>query len=87
MEKDSMTKLAGLFKERDNKETFGPCLAKVINVNPLKLKMQDKIFLGSEYNNLVVSYTISQDKNLKVNDSILVVPSNGSIWYAVDKVV
>lgn len=92
MEKDSLTTLAKFFKDRDNPDTFGPCLAKVINMNPLKLKMQEKIFLGGEYNNLIVSDTIdkkikSASTDIKINDSILVVPSQGSIWYAVDKVV
>lgn len=100
--------LAMLFKERDNPETFGPCTAKVISINPLKLKMQDKIFLGGEYNNLIISdaidkklksyiiatvttkdgsYDCKTEIEIKVNDSILVIPSQGSTWYAIDKVV
>lgn len=107
MELDGGTRIAQMFKDRNNPDEFEPCTAKVIAVNPLKLKMQEKIFLIAN-DNLIVSDTI--DKKLKsytiatvtikdesydcktkieikVNDSILVIPSKGTTWYAIDKVV
>lgn len=108
MELDGATRIAQMLRNRDNPDEFGPCTAKVISINPLKLKMQDKIFLGGEYNNLIISdaidkklksYTIARvttkdgsydcktEIEIKINDSILVIPSQGSTWYAIDKVV
>ena len=89
--KDPITKLAKIFKERDNPFTFSISTAKVISKNPIVLKIQDKVFLSAEYGNLKMSKYLSDQfpsSEIKVGDEIIVVPnSSGSIWYAIDKVV
>lgn len=84
---DGITELAMLLKQRDNPKGFEVSIATVIQSRPLQLKLSDKIFLGKEYNNLIVSSTLYTNAP-EINDSIIVLPmQNGSLWYAIDKAV
>lgn len=90
---DNLTELASLFAERNNIKSYEPCLAKIISKSPIVLKIYDKIFLSSEYNNLKLTQELKDKINnvnnlVNINDDILVIPiSNGNMWYAIEKVV
>lgn len=57
-ENDKLSELAMLFKERDNPQNFEPCIGVVVQESPLVLKVEDKLFLSKEYNNVVWSSEI-----------------------------
>ncbi len=87
MPQDGYTRLAMLFKERNNPNLMEITTAKVISTSPISLKVGEKIFLGREYNNLIITETVSKS-SLTNGDVVLVIPTgNGSLWYAIDKVV
>lgn len=87
MPQDGYTRLAMLFKERNNPSLMEITTAKVISTSPISLKVGEKIFLGREYNNLIITETVSKS-SLTNGDAVLVIPTgNGSLWYAIDKVV
>ncbi len=74
---DSITKLAEIIKKRDNKEIFYIDTAKVININPLKLKLKNKIFLSEDYNNLKISDVLDK----KIQESIVAKVTVQSVEY------
>lgn len=87
MARDGGTRIAMLFKERNNPNLMEITTAKVISTSPISLKVGEKIFLGREYNNLIITETVSKS-SLTNGDAVLVIPTgNGSLWYAIDKVV
>ena len=57
-ENDKLTELAMLFKARDNPKNYEPCIGVVVQESPLVLKVEDKLFLSKEYNNVVWSSEI-----------------------------
>lgn len=87
MPQDGYTGIATLFKERNNPSLMEITTSKVISTNPILLKVGEKIFLGREYNNLIITETVSKSSLIN-GDAVLVIPTgNGSLWYAIDKVV
>lgn len=89
MEKvDQITTLAKLFKERDNLTPFSPCVASLIQSNPVVLKISDTLFLSKEYENLMILKPLSIRLQTEQIKNVLVVPSgNGDMWYAVEEVI
>lgn len=57
-ENDKVTEFAMLFKERENPQTHQPCTAVVVNESPLVLKVENRLFLSKEYNNVCWSKSI-----------------------------
>lgn len=57
-ENDMITDFAMLFKERENPQTHQPCTAVVVSESPLVLKVEDRLFLSKEYNNVCWSKSI-----------------------------
>ena len=88
---DKLTELALMFKERDNTPPYDITTAKLISKSPLVLKLSEKLFLSKEYENLVLSETVYNKILLdttSIGIEIIVIPlGNGSLWYAIDKVV
>lgn len=79
----NLTELATFFKERDNKDFFGIQTAEVISINPIVMKLSEKVFLSKEYENLKIAegLTVSQ-----VGDELIVIPTlKGDLWYAIAK--
>lgn len=85
---DQVSEMAKLFKERDNLTPFAPCVAVLIQSNPIILKISDKLFLSKEYENLMVLKPLSIRLQTEQIKNILVVPSSdGNTWYAIEEVI
>lgn len=79
----NLTELATFFKERDNKDFFGIQTAEVISINPIVMKLSEKVFLSNEYENLKIAEGLTASQ---VGDELIVIPTlKGDLWYAVAK--
>lgn len=63
--------LAGMFKERDVKSNIGPCVGKVVGVNPLKISiLNGEITLQEEQ-----LYILESLFRLNLNEQVLLIPT------------
>jgi len=88
---DKLTEMAMMFKQRDNIAPYDITTAKLISKTPLVLKLSEKLFLSKDYKNLILTETVYNKILLdttNIGAEIIVIPlGNGSLWYAIDKVV
>lgn len=91
---DAYTKLAKTLIERfENPQLWSLGTAVIISLNPFTLKYNDKIFLGREFDNLMVSDKIyyqlknnTGERKFNIGDNIIVLPTqDGNMWYAMDR--
>ena len=64
---DKLSELAMHFKNRDNPTSFDISTALVVSINPIILKLSEKVFLSAEYNNLVISAHMLEGYKRKID--------------------
>lgn len=75
--------LAKMLKERDNKNSIGPCTGKVVGINPLKISILDGQIILQQYQLIRCAHVVS----LIINDEVLVIPAeNEQVFFIVGKV-
>lgn len=75
--------LAKMLKERDNKNSIGPCIGKVVGINPLKVSILDGqvILYGEQL--IKCSHVV----NLIMSEEVLIIPAeNEQVFFIVGKV-
>lgn len=94
---DGITELAKLFKERENANFMGMQVGRVININPLKISLGDKIILDVDdliiaetayYKYELINGTLKQVIKLFIGAEVILVPSTDEqTYFLIDKVV